>query len=108
MTTKVLSSRPRIKCGETNNSKSYGGLYLSDIKDFVVLINITITNNSASGIHAEGGMNLKFSNYPSTISNNNSPGNGGGMWISEGVALFSNTTVLFFNNTAKGVGGAIM
>ena len=88
-------------------TKSYGGLYLSDIKDFVILINLTITNNSASGIHAEGRMNLKFSNYPSTISNNNSPGNGGGMWISEGVALFSNTTVLFLNNTAKGVGGAI-
>ena len=89
-------------------TKSYhGGLYLSDIKDFVVLINITITNNSASGIHAEGRMNLKFSNYPSTISNNNSPGNGGGIWISEGVAIFSNTTVFFLNNTAKGVGGAI-
>ena len=88
-------------------TKSSGGLYLSDIKDFVILINITITNNSASGIHAEGRMNLKFSNYPSTISNNNSPGNGGGMWISEGVALFSNTTVSFLNNTAKGVGGAI-
>ena len=89
------------------NSKSYGGLYLSHIKDFVVLINITITNNSASGIRAEGIMNLKFSNYPSTISNNISPGNGGGMWISEGVVLSSNTTVLFLNNTAKGVGGAI-
>ena len=89
------------------NTKSYGGLFLSDIKDFVILINITITNNSASGIQAEGRMNLKFSNHPSTISNNNSPGNGGGMWISEGVALFSNTTVLFLNNTAKGVGGAI-
>ena len=88
-------------------TKSYEGLYLSDIKDFVILINITITNNSNSGLHAEGRINLKFSNYPSTISNNNSPGNGGGMWISEGVALFSNTTVLFLNNTAKGVGGAI-
>ena len=89
------------------NSKSFGGLYLSEIKDFVVLINITITNNSNSGIIAEGRMNLKFSNYPSTISNNYSPGNGGGMWISEGVTLSSNTTVLFSNNTAKGVGGAI-
>ena len=89
------------------NSKSHGGLYLSDIKDSVILINITITNNSNSGILAEGRMNLKFSNYPSTISNNNSPGNGGGMWISEGVALSSNTTVLFSSNTAKGVGGAI-
>ena len=89
------------------NSKSFGGLYLSEIKDFVVLINITITNNSNSGIIAEGRMNLKFSNYPSNISNNYSPGNGGGMWISEGVTLSSNTTVLFSNNTAKGVGGAI-
>ena len=88
-------------------TKSYGGLYLSDIKDFVILINITITYNSNSGLHAEGRMNLKFSNYPSNISNNNSPGNGGGMWISEGVTLSSNTTVLFSNNTAKGVGGAI-
>ena len=88
-------------------TKSYGGLYLSGIKDFVILINLTITNNSDSGIRASGRMNLKFSNYPSTISNNNSPGNGGGMWISEGVALFSNTTVSFLNNTAKGVGGAI-
>ena len=89
------------------NSKIFGGLYLVGIKDFVILINLTITNNSVSGIRAEGRMNLKFSNYPSTISNNNSPGNGGGMWISEGVTLFSNTTVSFSNNTAKGVGGAI-
>ena len=89
------------------NSKSYGGLYLVGIKDFVILINLRIANNSASGIRAEGRMNLKFSNHPSTISNNYSPGNGGGMWISKGVALSSNTTVLFLNNTAKGVGGAI-
>ena len=88
-------------------TKSNQGLFLSDIKDVVILINITITNNSASGIRAKGRMNLKFSNYPSNISNNNSPGNGGGMWISEGVTLSSNTTVLFSNNTAKGVGGAI-
>ena len=88
-------------------TKSSVGLFLSDIKDFVILINITITNNSKLGICAKGRMNLKFSNYPSTISNNYSPGNGGGMWISERVALFSNITVLFFNNTAKGVGGAI-
>ena len=88
-------------------TKSYKGLIISDIKDFVILINIKITNNSYSGIRAEGRMNLKFSNYPCTISNINSPGNGGGMWISERVTLFSNTTVLFLNNTAKGVGGAI-
>ena len=88
-------------------TKSNEGLQLNDIKDFVILINLTITNNSNSGLRAEGRMNLKFYNYPSTISNNNSPGNGGGMWIIEGVALFSNTTVLFSNNTAKGVGGAI-
>ena len=88
-------------------TKSSVGLFLSDIKDFVILINITITNNSKSGICAKGRVNLKFSNYPSTISNNYSPGNGGGMWISERVALFSNTTVIFLNNTAKGVGGTI-
>ena len=88
-------------------TKSNEGLQLNDIKDFVILINLTIANNSNSGIRAEDRMNLKFSNYPSTISNNNSPGNGGGMSISEGVALSSNTTVLFLNNTAKGVGGAI-
>ena len=88
-------------------TKSNQGLLLSYINNFVILINITITNNSNSGIVAIGQMNLKFSNHPSTISNNNSPGNGGGMWISEGVALSSNTTVLFLNNTAKGVGGAI-
>ena len=88
-------------------TKSYGGLYFIYMKNFVILINITITNNSNSGIIAMGRMNLKFSNYSSTISNNNSPGNGGGMWISEGVTLSSNTTVLFSNNTAKGVGGAI-
>ena len=88
-------------------TKSRGGLFLSDIKYSVILINLTITNNNVSGIRAEGRMNLKFSNYPSNISNNNSPGNGGGMWISEGVALSSNTTVLFSNNTAKGFGGAI-
>ena len=88
-------------------TKSRGGLFLSDIKYPVILINLTITNNSVSGIRADGRMNLKFSNYPSNISNNNSPGNGGGMWINEGVVLSSNITVLFSNNTAKGVGGAI-
>ena len=88
-------------------TRSNGGLYLDNIMDVVTLSNLTITNNSNSGIRASGKMNLKFSNHPSTISNNNSPGNGGGMWISERVTLFSNTAVLFSNNTAKEVGGAI-
>ena len=52
-------------------------------------------------------MHVSFTDHPSTIANNYSPTNGGGMWIGQNSFITSNTTVYFINNTAKGVGGAI-
>ena len=75
--------------------------------DIVVkLTDVTIANNNDIGILIWGCV-VNFGNV--TISNNHSPFNGGGMWISElsTVASLPNTTVSFINNTAKEVGGAI-
>ena len=83
-------------------------LLCDDITTKVSLEDITITNNNATGISADGCGDIAFGNF--TVSNNHSPNNGGGMWIVGSRGLISskpNTTVSFINNTAKGVGGAI-
>ena len=88
-------------------SNSTGGLVLRHIKGIVYFVNCTITNNSKSGLYASGNMLLSFINYPSFITNNISPDNGGGMWISESTTLIFSKPVFMINNTARGVGGAI-
>ena len=50
---------------------------------------------------------MKFINHSSIIANNYSPSNGGGMWIADGTTIYSDTTMHFVNNTARGVGGAL-
>ena len=73
----------------------------------VSLDNVTISNNRRGGmimLHVR----LVFLNHPSTIINNYSPTNGGGLTIGfETSEINSNTEVYFINNTAQGKGGAI-
>uniref|UniRef100_A0A1X7ULR9 Uncharacterized protein n=1 Tax=Amphimedon queenslandica TaxID=400682 RepID=A0A1X7ULR9_AMPQE len=71
------------------------------------LTNVTITNNSNTGIIILGKWNIYFTNRPSFISNNRSPTNGGGIWIDRYSSVTSSTEVYFINNTAQGMGGAI-
>ena len=73
----------------------------------LILSNVTITNNSNTGIIIFGKWNVHFTNRPSFISNNRSPKNGGGIWIDRYSKLISSTEVYFINNTAQGMGGAI-
>ena len=73
----------------------------------LILNNVTITNNSNTGIFIIGKWNITFTNYPSIISNNKSPANGGGMWVDKSSRLTGCTEVYFSNNTAQGMGGAI-
>ena len=73
----------------------------------VTLIGVNISNNADSGIILDGNCNLEFLAYPSMITNNISPSNGGGMRISRSTVVSSNTVVYLINNTANGVGGAM-
>ena len=95
--------------GVTNYDVKVGGaltLLCNDRRPVVFVTDVTITNNNAIGLKIEK-CNVIFGNV--TISNNDSPLNGGGMWIkSEGsIESKPNTMVSFINNTAKGLGGAI-
>ena len=73
----------------------------------LILSNVTITNNSNTGVIILGKWNVHFTNRPSIISYNKSPTNGGGMWIDRLCSVTSSTEVYFINNTAQGMGGAI-
>lgn len=75
--------------------------------DDIVLTNVTVTNSIYTRMYIDGNSKVAFIDRPSTIVNNSSPGNGGGMWVGKDIVLSSNTEVHFINNTAKGVGGAI-
>ena len=68
---------------------------------------ISINHNSATGMATGGRWLLNFTRNSSTIANNKSPTNGGGMWLSKSTVLKSDTKVYFFNNTARGFGGAV-
>uniref|UniRef100_A0A1X7UKP9 Uncharacterized protein n=1 Tax=Amphimedon queenslandica TaxID=400682 RepID=A0A1X7UKP9_AMPQE len=61
------------------------------------------------GISTEGSCSIFFLNSSSLVSNNRSPSNGGGMWISESTIIIgdSRSITYFINNTADGAGGAI-
>ena len=73
----------------------------------VLLDNVTISNNRGGGMVLFY-VQLVFFNHPSTISNNYSPTNGGGLNIGlENIGIDGNTAVYFINNTAQGKGGAI-
>ena len=71
------------------------------------LNNVTVTDNPSTGIVTNGPWAMYFQNYSSTISNNRSPMNGGGMWISQRTLISGDVEVYFINNTAQRFGGAI-
>ena len=72
----------------------------------VTLSNVHITNNNMTGLLIIG-CQVNFINISSIISNNKSPGNGGGIYANDNVALSSSVPVHFINNTATQYGGAI-
>ena len=89
-------------------SQNHGsGLELYNVQRQVFIDNCTISNNNNSGLYASGNTELVFVGRPSTIANNKSPANGGGIWINENARIMLYTRIKFINNTAKGFGGAI-
>lgn len=89
-------------------SQNHGsGLELYNVQRKVFIDNCTISNNSNSGLYTSSSTELVFAGRPSTIANNYSPANGGGMWINENARITLYTPIKFINNTAKGYGGAI-
>ena len=83
------------------------GVELTHNHNLVIISNLKSISNANSGMYLEGNMNVTFAYHPSTLFNNSSPSNGGGMWIGKDVLIFSGTTINFYNNTARGAGGAI-
>ena len=83
------------------------GLALEGVKGSINIINCTIAENGNTGLYVRGETQLAFKKHPSIIANNTTPGNGGGMWLSDQIQFSSDTKVYFINNVAKGVGGAI-
>ena len=72
----------------------------------VTLSNVHITNNNMTGLLLIG-CQVNFINISSIISNNKSPGNGGGIYADDNAILSSSVPVHFINNTATQYGGAI-
>ena len=77
-----------------------------DIIQIVTLSNIHINNNNMTGLLLIG-CQVNFNNISSIISNNKSPGNGGGIYANDNVVLSSSVPVYLINNTAGQYGGAI-
>uniref|UniRef100_A0A1X7TZ43 Right handed beta helix domain-containing protein n=1 Tax=Amphimedon queenslandica TaxID=400682 RepID=A0A1X7TZ43_AMPQE len=88
-----------------NNNK--GGIEMTYNRYLIILSNTSVINNTGTGIYIEGETNVTFAHQPTTLYNNSSPGNGGGMWIGRDIVISSNTVVNFYNNTARGAGGAV-
>ena len=88
-----------------NNNQ--GGIQMVYNRYLIILSNTSVINNTDTGIYIEGETNMTFAHQPTTLYNNSSPGNGGGMWIGKDIVISSNTVVNFYNNTARGAGGAV-
>ena len=72
----------------------------------VTLSNVHITNNSMTGLWLKG-CKVDFVHKSSIISNNKSPGSGGGIYADDNAILSSSIPVYLINNTATQYGGAI-
>uniref|UniRef100_A0A1X7VPT6 Periplasmic copper-binding protein NosD beta helix domain-containing protein n=1 Tax=Amphimedon queenslandica TaxID=400682 RepID=A0A1X7VPT6_AMPQE len=88
-------------------SNSSYGIIVENTKEAISLVNCTIANNRNTGLRVKGQAKLAFLTIPSHIVNNTSPGNGGGIWISQGISISFSTQVYITHNVAMGVGGAI-
>ena len=75
-------------------------------KQTVTLSNVHITNNNMTGLWLKG-CQVNFTDISSIISNNKSPGNGGGIYAGDNAILSSSVPVYLINNTATQYGGAI-
>ena len=81
-------------------------LTCSDEKQTMQLSNVHVTNNTMTGVGLKGCL-VYFYNNSSIISNNKSPGNGGGIHADDNTLLWSTVTVYLINNRATQYGGAI-
>ena len=96
-----------------NNTAPQLFLYMAAIQlictgdiQIVTISNIHINNNNMTGLLLIG-CRANFTDKSSIISNNKSPGNGGGIYVDDNVVLYSSVPVHFINNTAGQYGGAI-
>ena len=88
-----------------NNADVGGGILVKNT--FMTLKNVTISDNSNSGLHAVSST-VQFISGPSIISNNTSSYDGGGMYLDTSfVNTKENGSVEFYNNNASRFGGAI-
>ena len=72
----------------------------------IFLTNLTLQNNFVTGLLTIG-CSIAFLDVPSTMQNNSSPLNGGGMWADDKSLIISKVPIYFSNNKAKRYGGAI-
>ena len=96
---------------EINNmivaNNSIGGVTMAYNRYNIKISNLSVINNTDTGIYADGDSDITFTGQPSTLIHNSSPGNGGGMWIGKDIVILGEAMVSFYNNTARGVGGAL-
>ena len=81
-------------------------LICTDDKQTVTLSNVHINNNHMTGLWLKT-CQVDFVHKSSIISNNKSPGNGGGIYVDDNAALYSSVPVYLTNNKATQYGGAI-
>ena len=103
----LYSNGNNIQLYNVTVANNGGGIQMVYNRYLIILSNTSVINNTDTGIYIEGETNVTFAHEPTTLYNNTSPGNGGGMWIGKDVVISSNTLVNFYNNTARGVGGAV-
>ena len=72
----------------------------------IFLTNLTLQNNFVTGLLTIG-CSIAFLDVPSTMQNNSSPLNGGGIWADDKSLIISKVPIYFSNNKAKRYGGAI-
>ena len=84
-----------------------GGVTMTYNRNLIVISNLSVINNTDTGMYIDGATNVTFTNQSSTLINNSSPGNGGGMWIGKDIVIGGEAMVSFYNNKARGVGGAV-
>ena len=76
------------------------------VVQLVILLNVNITNNNMTGLWLRK-CQVNFIDKSSIISNNKSPGNGGGIYADDNAILSSSVPVYLINNTATQYDGAI-
>ena len=91
----------------TVTNSNDNGVMMTYNRNLIVISNLSVINSTNTGMYIDGVTNVTFTNQPSTLINNSSPGNGGGMWIGKDIVIDGEAMVSFYNNKARGVGGAV-